>query len=299
MNCPDLKRKMFRHFEIQDDFLYQLMTYGDGVLKEARLPIRNWNQGENFTKGLIIYLTSRALNLHRYPWHHDRTLSSRDHSYDEAALQVLFSGDRLSVVLEEIRKLYRHVQFDLKVHEVQTLRLGRGLIDRTTDSNDVGYATFVARLEAAARRLGRPSFHIEMDTLNSWSTGSHYGLSEVALIREVPAVDLAWSSDFIASRYQGFPRAALESGEYVVINRAASGVVDIPVGSLELSDRVANQVQKWMKTKSDKYLDAYLREGREKRYPVASAISDLLVLPSARVSLVDRLRLAWRILRDA
>lgn len=66
-------------FFIQDDLLYGLITYGDGMSKDL-IPLPGLTWSKNASYGVLVFLVNRALELYRFPYTPDRvyTLSLSD-----------------------------------------------------------------------------------------------------------------------------------------------------------------------------------------------------------------------------
>ena len=58
-------------FFIQDDLLYGLITYGDGMSRDLTpLPGLTWSKNASY--GVLVFLVSQALSLYRFPFTPDR-----------------------------------------------------------------------------------------------------------------------------------------------------------------------------------------------------------------------------------
>lgn len=111
------------------------------------------------------------------------------------------------------------------------------------------YATQIARQKKIAEHHGRRTVKFEMDTLNSFGDDSGYASRPVMLEFRLPATDILYFSHLIASRgidYSGRwidHKHAVEKGEWVVINRAPDGIVELPVEQIHLNDNYADSLK--------------------------------------------------------
>ena len=121
------------------------------------------------------------------------------------------------------------------VHLKRNIKDEKGRFDRSE-----GYAELLFKLKSACEIAGRETLRIEMDVLNSYGDDSGYSHYPVRIAKSVRAEDILYCSNLIRSRARGYggePRSAVESGEWVVINRSHDGVVEIPIADIQLNTK--------------------------------------------------------------
>lgn len=229
-------------FSIQDDILYSCITYGDGVKHTAVTGFTRSKDSLGYP--LLAFFTSRALGLYRLPFCPDRAYEFVPGGYDgEQQLRALLSQltpARVDSICAEVEALYAHTQDLLREAGFKKVSLKRNVYDASDGyfRNSVGYAELLFKLKAACELVGRDTLRFEMDVLNSYGDDGGYRHFPVAIRHDVPAEDILYCSNFIRSRehhYDGSPGMAVEDGEWVVINRASDGVIDVPVSAVELN----------------------------------------------------------------
>lgn len=257
-----------QQFEIQDDLLYACITYGEGLQQPSV-------KGFTISKGglgysLLAFFASRALDLYRLPFCPDRTYEWIPNISGDAgrvlpsALSEL-SPSRVESICAELTSLYEHTQRMLRDAGMASVRLKRNIHDVTQGSlrQKGGYAELLFKLKEACVILGRESLCFEMDTLNSYGDDGGYSHHPVALRQEIAAEDILYCSNFIRSRGNPFPgqtKDAVEDGEWVVINRATTGVVELPTTAIELN--TTDWQDRWERRSRDqkaaqRFLDAW------------------------------------------
>ena len=237
----ELSRSPDARFALQSDLLYELMTFGDGL--QRRWPrAGNWNQQNGgASRAVLTWLVMRALGVERLPWHHDRVFSGVLPQQWEGLVDALRDQSELEEATEELQDLHEHTLNTLHRYGLQSVVLARG-IDDVGQSWGMGvkvhgYASKVARMAAAAARLGREAFEVPIDVLSSWSVGG-YGHLPVTMQCEVPAESIGWASWLIASRDPGNPqREAVEGGEWVILGRDPGGRLRIPTMHVSTIER--------------------------------------------------------------
>jgi hypothetical protein len=261
-------------YKIQNNFLYELITYGDGLSKDQRVNIGNWSNYEPMAVGVLTWLAMRAFDVHRLPWCSDRNMATVPGEYKR--VEILEDVSAVSAICTEFKTLQMHTVSQLK-GSAKTVRLARALgdVSNTVDPylqvQSTGYATLVAKLDAAANHLQRKKFHIEMDVLNSWHGGGGYGGGKnVVMTVDVPKTDVLWVSQVVASRdSKNSERSAVESGEWIVINRSPSGVVALQVGCIEVPQEMKAQLDEWVKRSKKAELEKFLEEWKSRTRPEA------------------------------
>lgn len=257
-----------QQFEIHDDLLYACITYGDGLEQPSVKGFTVSKGGHGYP--LLAFFASRALDLYRLPFCPDRTyewppsISDRAGHELQAALSEL-SPSRVESICAELKSLYEHTQRMLRDAGMASVRLKRNITDVTGGSTrqKAGYAELLFKLKEACVILGRESLRFEMDILNSYGDDGGYSHHPVALRHEIPAEDILYCSNFIRSRENnlyGQSLDAVEDGEWVVINRATTGVVELPTTAIELNTK--DWQDRWERRSRDpkdaqRFLDAW------------------------------------------
>ncbi len=82
----------------------------------------------------------------------------------------------------------------------------------------------------AADLLGKEKIPVHMDVLNSFTdTKNKGGYGSISVELSIPAEDVFYS-------YLMFPSNQMEGEEWVIMNRSSTGVVEIPISSIVISD---------------------------------------------------------------
>jgi hypothetical protein len=281
---------------IEDDLLYELVTYGDGLLTRAGLG--NWCQGECLPKAVLTYLSMRAFDIHRLPWHHDQTFSAVpvDARTDEA-MRLLADEARVERACSELRRLHEHTVNTLLSCGVERVTLRRGL----TDSEDrpqmeghcTGYATRVATMAEIAQRLGQSHFRLPVNVLSSWSGGGYSHLS-VVIEHTFAVEDVAWCDAVLApADPSDRERAAFEGGEWIVLNRAPTGLIHLSSTCVVKKSVKLPDMSRW----DVDQLRQQLLEHERTYGTLSSMFRDLHRYP-AQLRWRERVRRAWALLRE-
>lgn len=226
-----------QRFVIEDDLLYACITYGDG------LPVKT-TQGFTISKGLgyalLVFFARQALGLYRYPYCEDRILSNdssarfnRQTATEIEQVITQLTTERVTAICNELRRLYDHTQNHLSNAHLTSVTLTRRVYDQSSPYREQQrYAQLLFGLKRAADLTLAENVQFEMDTLNSFGDDGGYGHFPVTLRIDVPAQDVFYCSNLVASR--DFNRRAVEGGEWVVLNRSANGVVSMPAAWIEI-----------------------------------------------------------------
>lgn len=235
-------------FYIQDDFLYNCITYGDG-LDEKRFSGFTWTKGIGYA--FLAFFVQKAFNLHRFPFFPDRNLAG--HLSEKQKNTVLESikiltPKKVDAICNELIAIYEHAQKLLNEKDVTEVTLTRK-INTSADCpvSRANYAQTIMTLKKAAQVVGIDKVQFEMDILNSWGDDTGYSFYPVMLCRSIPSQDILYFSNMIASRdtLGNIHRAAVEQAEWVVLNRSQTGVVDFPVDDIIFDDNVYEQSRNW------------------------------------------------------
>lgn len=225
---------LFTKLTIKNDLLYELMTNGHGL--SEKYGFIGWpsiNGGGVGTYGLLTWLMARSLGVDRFPWYPEQRLTLTPGSETETVQRVLAEFKSKPQFLEEVtlelQQIYRHTQSQFAQMGISTVRLVRSFSDGENyekTAHHKGFASRLVTLQKAARQLGYESFDIPFRTLSSWAKGG-YGNSTVDVALDIPVEDIVWGNATIGSRIS--ETNAIESEEWVVLNRTKDGVVSIPV----------------------------------------------------------------------
>lgn len=215
---------------LQSDLLYELMTYGDGL--NTRWPhIGNWNNPKSHVpRAVLTWLTMRALGLERLPWLHDRVFSEQMPADSRRVVERLRDPVEVESATDELRALHEHTVKILRQYELDPLLLSRSVED-SGYSNSLGelkhgYASRLAKMACAAARLNRDKFTVPIDVLTSWAVGGYP--KPVTFTCLLAADCIGWGSALVGTRDKDRSRDAVEGGEWVVVCRDASGLLNIP-----------------------------------------------------------------------
>jgi len=236
---------------INHDLLYSLMTYGDdaeSLGKHAPYRIGNWNSWGLAPRGILTWLVSQALNVHRLPWHPDVCQATRPYGAEEEETFRLFSEqfdshEKVQAAVAEIRRIYDFTQDVFRRQGRSTITLKRSLADGAQGSDTEGYASRIAGCAKAAKFLGRRSFDMPSNILTSWSGGGYYGGYPVTITIEHPVENIVWCSGVIASRSNNPRGAAVEDGEWVIVDRSLTGLISIPVDAVSITAGAENRLE--------------------------------------------------------
>ncbi|MDG0802926.1 hypothetical protein [Pectobacterium polaris] len=231
-------------WEVENDFLRQLLTYNDGdkvrVIPELKAC---WSAGSGFSivKGVLTWLTMRALNIERLPWMSDWPFTFVHRN--KKALQGVLSymekhPQEVDNACNELKDIYNHTQSFYS--EKETLRLGRGyknLDDEYSGFDEYGnYAKTVYIHAKASEFLGSKYIEVPHDVITSWGYSSGYAKCIVGVEMNIPVKDILCSYETISPCECEIQHSAIESGEFLVLNRNWNGMIEIPVNEVKIVD---------------------------------------------------------------
>ena len=284
--------KIGRH-AIENDDLYELVTYGDELAKKTT-GLGNWNQGNAALCAAMTHLARRAFDIHRLPWHPD--LSETNMPSDcRRVLRFLQDAHRVEAAREALLALHQHCQRTLKALGTTHVRLRRALcdFDERSETNggfrSHGYATRVVVMAHCAKQLKEGYFALPVNILSSWSEGGYS--MPVVIERDVPIADIGWVADLIQSRSSSFTHAA-ERSEWVVLNQAGDGRVLFAPEAVVKAGIEVSGMQKWTENR----LKNELRQGEETYGQCSTMFFDVPTLPG-RLRVGARAKLALDVLR--
>ncbi|MGP2862769.1 hypothetical protein ACTVMW_11710 [Serratia bockelmannii] len=243
------KNLNIRKYIVQDPLLSDCI--GMGRANSANYSrVQGFNCGKDFGYALLIYFTSRALNISRIPFCEDRIYNGfhfRNKHEDEILLSL--DEERVNEICSEIREIYKHTQRCLQQAGLDNVKLRRELSGQNTST----YIEHLMLRKAASETLGKDHLHIEMDSLNSFGDASEY-LGLISLQLEIPAKDILYCYKLIESEHT--KSWLVEPGEWVVLNRSPTGVVKLPTSSVLVRDdkEYDNLLKKMDSTFAENYL---------------------------------------------
>ena len=189
----------------------------------------------------LCMLVYKALNFSRDIGTTDRIISD---PYFSSTLKKLYKTFIPFYELEEkdaIRELcdlYQHTQNKLSQYFNQNNPL---LLKRMVKST---YVIHLKKLCAASKLLGYDYILLDMDTLNSYEVVSSFGYSrpifELATIQHyVDISDVLYCSSLVAPN-KG--HSIVESREWIIINRSADGLVQIPIDGISFHGKLTKSI---------------------------------------------------------
>lgn len=214
-------------YHVNNDILADCIGIGSGsICRPDR--VSGFNYGKGLGYALLTYFVSQALNFRRLPFYEDRIyckyIQKRRHQSDREINNI--SQDDIDAIVEEIRAIYEHTQEHLKEASLATVK-----VRREVASNETGYAETIMKLKECAEVLGQKTIQFDMDTLNSFGDeGAYKHLADVTIEHEFPASDVLYCSNLIETEGS---RDLMETGEWVIINRSPTGLVEFPVASIK------------------------------------------------------------------
>lgn len=299
-----LKQRGIKPLRIEDPVLYELITYGDGMSRTLKRNLGSWSHGGRLPQAVLTFLAQRAFAIHRLPWHHDRSHETLPMDGDPSEA-LAFMSDQMQVdsACEELRFLRDHTVNSLRSLGITHVRLRRGLTDSDVRVSWVGepsehvsgYASRVVTMAALASKLGRKAFNLPMNVLSSWSGGGYTHLS-IVVEHEIPVEDVGWCWRTVAP-WDEWRTHAAESGEWVIVNRAADGRLALGVSCVVHSRLPPNAIPTFAaltKTQMEQEL-----EHLESIYGNATSMyRDVNCTRCEPLTLQERVRRAWVVFKN-
>lgn len=283
---------------IQAQLLHELLTYGDG--SQTLLEIGgNWSGGRGFpvVKGILTWLVMQALHIERLPWMPDTPMTFvPEHKKLRSALLTLAQSPReITAACNEIVALHQHTQTHFSTRGVTTVRLGRGYKNDDFGKNLAGgYATAVLRLAEAARLLGKQRITIPHDIITSWARSDSYTGCVAGVTMDIPVEDIFCGADILQPRPNAVGTFAMESGEWLVLNRSCMGTIEVPVAGIRALHGFS--VAPVQQHEAQRIFDDGLVIVREAAH-VNAYQSHYPAQPRVRQSYKSRLARAWEVFR--
>lgn len=221
-------------WQIDNRLLHDLLTYGDGGKRVTGLKAC-WSIGHGFpiVKGIVTWLTMRALKIERLPWMADWPFSyihNERQALGEAVAYLRDNPGEVQAACDELCAIHAHTQ---SFYPQSALRLGRGYKNDDDRSLRFGdYATIVKQHALAAQCLGQQEIVVPQDVITSWGRCWDYTGCVVGVEAEIPTSEILCSAETLAPRPGQTGRHALESGEFLVLNRNWDGLTRFPAASV-------------------------------------------------------------------
>lgn len=214
-------------YYIQNKILADCIGVGSGtMIRPGRVSGFNYSKGIGYA--LLTYFASQALGFRRLPFYEDRIYekSIRQDSRQILENSLKISRNDVDEIVEEVKQIYQHTQKKLKEACLPTVKLRREIA-----ANGSGYAETLMQLKDSAEVSGRQTIQFDMDTLNSFGDeGAYKHLADVTIEHEFQASDVFYCSNLIASEGDS---QLVETGEWVIINRSPTGLVELPTNSVK------------------------------------------------------------------
>jgi hypothetical protein len=289
-----MAKNTYGRWQVDSQLLHDLLTYGGGGPRVTGLKAC-WSIGHGFpiVKGIVSWLTMRALKIERLPWMADRPFSFIHDDQQGLAQAVTYLRDNpgeVQAACDELSAIYVHTQ---SFYLQSALRLGRGYKNDAERSFRFGdYATIVKRHALAAQYLGQHDIVVPQDVITSWGRHWNYTGCVVGVEVDIPTSEILCSADTLAPRPGHTSRHALESGEFLVLNRNWDGLTSFPAANV-VSIKGFNVTGPRDAKEARAMLDEVIPPmGRDLDYRATEA-----ALHASAQPFNSRLRRAWDILR--
>lgn len=203
--------------------------------------VEGFNSRKGFGYALLTYFTSRALNIHRMPFCLDRIYQKyvcQIGEHDKKILDYL-SQEKVEMICNELVDLYLYTQKNLRNAGLKYVNLRRQINYYSSDIID---------LIKSAKLLNLSNINIEMDTLNSYGESDEYP-KDFYIEMKIPIDNILYCSVLIGSDHCS--EVLVEEGEWVVINKSPTGVVSIPLKSININRENSSLYIPTVKTTKD------------------------------------------------
>ncbi len=208
-----------------------------GENKSAEMYIPGWTCGKRTGATILMYLYKNAFNFHRFPMYEDRHFTEKVFTMEnnEEKLTEFFKDETFlkehDNMIEELKEIYSHTQncLDIDYPKQNYIDLSRGLHGE--------YASILLQLKESAIEKNEKTVKIGADILNSFSSSlGAYG-DECCVFMQISKEDILCYAESIDDVMEGF--------EFIVINRARDGLIEIPVDKIRKSlDKRSRSIEK-------------------------------------------------------
>jgi hypothetical protein len=214
---------------------------------------------------VLTHLAACNFNVHRFPTRPDRSLDENVSERSEAvALLDKYTDVGLQKLKTELKELTTRTQNLLsRVSLQQAITLQRAIsplkntqyqyANRKVDNVEL-YPT----LALAAQQANLQSICIDMDIVSGWSTTSLQRYGSLHLTRQWPVCDILLVSDMLEGPDKSL--GALESNEWLCVNRDERGLVEFPISDIRLEDLTPEVTQKVARSKAVQMLASELQQ---------------------------------------
>ena len=238
-------------YYIKNEILSNCIGIGSGSMNRPG-KVSGFNYGKGLGYAYLTYFVSQALGFRRLPFHEDRFygkyIQEAHRHLSEKFLEL--GTDEIHEIVEEVKQIYQHTQKKLKEASLTTVTLRREIA-----ANGTGYAETIIKLKDCSELLGRETIQFDMDTLNSFGDeGEYKHLADVTIEHEFPAEDILYCSNLVES-IDGID--LMESGEWIVINRSPTGLVEFPVSSIKYDSNNWDRGNKITHESAESFLSRY------------------------------------------
>lgn len=257
-----VERRKRMQFHINDELLKAWIGWTSQVSGDFK--IHGFRQSKH-SCGYVMLCTfvRHALGVYRYPFYEDRIIASIHQGSEigrelEACIAAI-DKNRFNAIADEILALYAHTQSKLAEIGVQKVTLTRkiSIQDSGIWGRQVDYGQGLYMASQAARILGEKTILLDMDMLNSFGDDDGYAGMPVTLTLDVPTQDVLYCSNLIASANEGDARGDTEPGEWVIINRSPTGVVEIPIDAVTINEKVITDMPQISERTAREFLNSY------------------------------------------
>lgn len=226
-------------FQLTSELLSACIGYGNHI--EPYGFVTGFSGKKRDGYAILLRLMSRAFDVNDVPIDDDRIYTRYSKEVD--AFIASLSKPQLNEIAGELKHIYLHLQGILNDAGVTHIKLRREIgpkelprqkINEVTVSSHfsgrLNYSDLLMLYKSAADLLGKEKIPVLMDVLNSFTdTNNKGGYGSISIELSIPAEDVLYS-------YLMFPSDKMEGEEWIIMNRSSTGVVEIPVSSIVISD---------------------------------------------------------------
>lgn len=257
-----MERRRAMQFHINDELLASWIGWVTQTSDDKK--IHGFRQSKHSCGYIMLCIFVRhALEIYRYPFYEDRIIASI-HQGSEIGRELesciaSIGKNRFSAIADELLALYAHTQNRLAENSLQKVTLTRKISIQNSGifGRQVDYGHGLYKASQAARILGEKTILLDMDMLNSFGDDDGYAGMPVTLTLDVPVQDVLYCSNLIASTNEKDIRGDTEPGEWVVINRSPTGVVEIPIDAVAINEKAIQAMPQMPERAAREFLKSY------------------------------------------
>ena len=216
---------------------------GNGSHVEPYRFITGFSDKKRNGYAILLRLMSMALNVNDEPVDDDRIFTR--YRKEVNAFIASLNKTQLNEIVGELMKIHLHLQGILNAAGVTHIKLRREIGPKELPRHKINVVTlsshFSERLaysdllmlyKSAADLIGKEKIPLHMDVLNSFTdTNNKGGYGSISIELSIPAEDVLYT-------YLMFPSGKMEGEEWIIMNRSLTGIVEIPLSSIVISDDV-------------------------------------------------------------